>query len=670
MKKHLLAIALLCSTLALSAKTHTLHSPDKQISVAVNIGDVISYSVYHNNAQLVSPSRLAMQLTDGTNWGTDARLQRTRTSSHDFTFPTPIHFTESVRNHYNELTLQFRGNWGLRFRAYNDGIAYRFFYTGKKAINIENELVELLFPEDHHTYTPYVYNISGGEKETFERQFFNSFENTYEHLKISELDSDKLIFLPMLIEAPNGIKMCFTEADLESYPGLFLNKPTDAEKVVGVFAPYPAETRDGGYNNLQRVVVKHENFIAKVNGAREFPWRTAIITTNDKDLATNDMVIRLASPNRIGDTSWIKPGKVAWDWWNNWNIFGVDFEAGINNQTYKYYIDFASEQGIEYVILDEGWAVNKLADLMQVVPEIDVKELVDYGKERNVGIILWAGYKAFDEDMENVCRHYAEMGVKGFKIDFMNRDDQLLVDFIYRASETTARYKMLANFHGMYKPTGLQYTYPNAINFEGVYGLEQMKWAPTTVDLVTYDVTVPFIRMVAGPIDYTQGAMKNAARGMYRPVYSDPMSQGTRCRQLALYVIFNSPMNMLCDSPSEYKKEPESTKFIAEIPVVWDESIALDGKVAEHISMARRSGDEWYVGGLTNWSRRNAEVKLDFLKPGVKYTLTLYKDGINAHRKGIDHVIEVLEVTSETRLTIPMAPGGGFAARIAPASAR
>jgi len=380
------------------------------------------------------------------------------------------------------------------------------------------------------------------------------------------------------------------------------------------------------------------------------------VTDNDASLAASDMVYRLASPPRLGDISWIKPGKVAWDWWNDWNIYGVDFKSGINNDTYKYYIDFASKHGIKYVILDEGWSVNMKADLMQVIPEIDIPELVAYGRERGVGIILWAGYHAFDRDMEKVCRHYAEIGVKGFKVDFMDRDDQQLVDFIYRAAETAARYKLLLDFHGMYKPTGLNRTWPNVLNFEGVHGLEQLKWSPESVDMVTYDVTIPFIRMVAGPMDYTQGAMRNAARGCYRPINSEPMSQGTRCHQLALYVVFNSPINMLCDSPTDYMREPESLEFIASIPTVWDETVPLSGKVGEYVALARRSGDDWYIGGITGWESRDMTVDLSFL-PAGQYEMTLFRDGVNAHRKGIDYRKEIRNVTSGDTVRLHLAPG-------------
>ncbi len=376
------------------------------------------------------------------------------------------------------------------------------------------------------------------------------------------------------------------------------------------------------------------------------------------------MVYKLATPpSQIPDASWIKPGKVAWDWWNAWGLYNVDFRAGVNNDTYKYYIDFASQHGIGYVILDEGWSVNGEADLYQVVPEIDLEELIAYAAKRNVDIILWAGYYAFDKDIEGLCKHYAAMGVKGFKVDFMDRDDQSMVDFHHRAARIGAKYKMLMDFHGSYKPTGLQRTYPNVINFEGVFGLEEMKWSDTSVDQVEYDVTVPFIRMVAGPMDYTQGAMRNGIKKNYYPIYSEPISQGTRCRQLAQYVIFESPLNMMCDSPSNYMKEEECTRFIASIPTVWDETKAINGEISRYVTIARRKGNTWYLGSLTNWDNREIVIDLSFLDKG-EYEAEIFRDGINADRIASDYKREIIKVSSDQTIKINMAPGGGYIAKI------
>ncbi len=660
MKTHLsLALILLAILPAWGQKKYDLVSPDKKMKVEISVADQITFSLTHDATEILSPSAISMTLQSGEVLGAKPKVSKVTRKVADKEIPSPLYKKSVVKDTYNELTVTFQGNYSLVFRMYDEGMAYRFVTNKKGDIVVVNEEASYVFPADYSTFSPYV----NTEKPTFEEQFTNSFEQPYNHKRITELNSKRLLILPLLVELPEGKKLCITEVDLEGYPGMFLNNSADKPAFKAVFAPYPKTKVQGGHNNLQMLVKERENYIAKTKGVHSFPWRTFIVSQNDKELADCDMVYRLASPSRLTDVSWVKPGKVAWDWWNDWNLYGVDFEAGINNATYKYYIDFAAKHNIEYVILDEGWAVTGKADMLNVIPEIDIPGLVAYGKQKNVDIILWAGYWAFSRDMENVVKHYADMGVKGFKVDFMDRDDQEIVDFVNRAAEVCARYKMLVDFHGVYKPTGLQRTYPNVINYEGVNGLEQLKWSPTTYDMVTYDVSIPFIRMVAGPMDYTQGAMRNAARGNYRPINSEPMSQGTRCRQLATYVIFESPLNMLCDSPSNYMQEEECTRFISGIPTIWDETVALDGKVSEYVAIARRQGDEWYVGALTNWTAREMVLDLSFLGEG-NYNIELYKDGINAHRAGRDYKKEVIAVPANRKLTIKMAPGGGFAGHI------
>ena len=638
-------------------KKYEVQSPDAKLKVNVSVADKITFTLTHDNDLLIDNSPISLTLSTGEVWGRNSKVRKSSTIQIEQVVTSPFSKASNVDDKYKEMTLEFKDGWALKFRVYDDGMAYRFVSHKKGDYNIINEEISFTFPADYKAYVPYV-----GESFAKKDALQGSFENIYTYKHVSKLNTDSLIFLPILVEVNNGKKICITEVDLESYPGMYLQK--NGEKSLGsVFAKYPLKKKQGGHNMLQQFVEDREDYIAKISGERELPWRVAIVSSDDSQLAVSNLTYRLAEPSRLEDTSWIKPGKVAWDWWNNWNIYGVDFKAGINNDTYKYYIDFASEHGIEYVILDEGWAVNLEADLLQVIPEINIPELIAYGKERNVGIILWAGYWAFDRDMEKVSKHYSEMGVKGFKVDFMNRDDQEMVDFIYRASETAARYKLLLNFHGMYKPTGLQRTFPNVLNIEGVNGLEQMKWAPDTLDMVTYDVTIPFIRMVAGPMDYTQGAMRNAAKGNYRPINSEPMSQGTRCRQLALYVVFESPLNMLCDSPTAYMKEPQSLEFISQIPTTWDESIAINGKVAEYVTLARRKGNDWYIGGITNWDARDMEIDLSFLPQG-NYKVTLFSDGANAHKKGIDYKYKEYNINSTEVLNLHLAPGGGFAAKL------
>lgn len=656
----LLILAIICCRTSVSAqKQFLVQSPDNELKVNISVGNTIEYSVSHNGDLMIANSPISMSLTNGMSFGVNPRIAKLSTKTLNDTITASVYKRKEIADTYNELILKFKEGFSLVFRAYNDGIAYRFISDLKKPFEVKSEEVNFNFPTDQKAYIPYVQII----KEPIEKQFYNSFENTYQHINISQWDKKRLAFLPLVVEGVNGKKVCITESDLTNYPGMYLYNGNGSTTLSGVFAPYPKDIKQGGHNMLQGEVQSAEPYIARYNGATNFPWRIIIVSENDKELADNDMVYKLATPNKLADASWIKPGKVAWDWWNDWNLYDVDFRSGINNETYKYYIDFASQHGIEYVILDEGWAVNLQADLFQVVPEIDLKELVDYANKKNVGLILWAGYYAFNKDIEGICKHYSEMGIKGFKVDFMDRDDQPMVDFHYRAAEIAAKYHMMLDYHGTYKPTGLQRTFPNVINFEGVHGLEQMKWSPESVDQVTYDVTIPFIRMVAGPLDYTQGAMRNASKGNYRPVNSEPMSQGTRCRQLAEYIIFESPLNMLCDNPSNYMREKECTEFIANVPTVWDNTIALNGKIGEYITIAREKDDVWYVGSLTNWDARTLDVDLSFLGEG-SFKAEVFKDGANADRSGHDYKKEVIDIPSDRKLSIPMASGGGYVMKI------
>lgn len=445
-----------------------------------------------------------------------------------------------------------------------------------------------------------------------------------------------------------------------SYFSYFAKAGYAGNSLKGLYAPFVLAEEQGGFNHLNTMATKRAEYIAKVNGTRNFPWRAVVIIDNDASLANNDMVQKLASPSRLADASWIKPGKVAWDWWNDWNISHVDFRAGINTPTYKYYIDFASANKIEYIILDEGWS-NAL-DLMNLSPKINLKEIIEYGKQKNVGIILWASWYAVNQKMEEAFSKYAAMGVKGFKIDFMDRDDQKMVSSLYSIAKKAAEYKLLLDFHGMYKPTGMQRTYPNVVNFEGVKGMENNKWTPND-DVPHYDVTIPFIRMMAGPMDYTPGAMRNATKSYFSPNNSLPMSQGTRCHELAKYIIFEAPLQMLSDNPTAYMKEQESTDFIAKIPTTFNETVALKGKVGEYVAIARKKNNTWYVGAMSNWNERDLEINFSFLGAG-NYEAEIFKDGINADRDATDYKKEIISVTSNQKINIHIAPGGGWAARI------
>lgn len=649
----LVLVALACQAVA-KEQVWTLKSPNGKLvaHVTATAEEELTYDVVYDGVTVMMPSHLGLNRTYGKSVSGSMAVTKASSRTIDEVVVSPFTRQAQMRNHCNELTLKVGGDMNVVFRAYDNGIAYR--YQIFKPCTVRYEKVEYNFAGDYKATVPYV---SRFDENNFDVQFGSSFENQYTTLPISQLNEMRLCFLPVLVHGPNGLKLCLTESSLTDYPGLYVRGHKG--RLEGEHARYPKTLEQGGHNNLQMIVKEREEYIAKVHKETVMPWRIMMVDRSSIDLAMNNMSYLLGEPCKVVDLSWIKPGKVAWEWWNNWNLQGVDFKTGINNDTYKYYIDFASQYGIEYVILDEGWAVNKKADLMQVVPEIDLPMLVKYGQERGVGLILWAGYWAFDRDMEHVCQHYSQMGIKGFKVDFMDRDDQVMTDFYKRAAAMCAKYHLLVDFHGAFKPAGLNRTYPNVLNFEGVAGLEQLKWAPRDYDQVQYDTEIPFIRQAAGPMDYTQGAMVNAARGSYYPSWSEPMSQGTRCHQLALYVVLESPLNMLCDSPTNYEKEPDYTRLVAQLPTVWDETKVLSGEVGEYIVTARRKGSTWYVGGITNWTERTVEVDLSELVGAEKRSVEIYRDGVNASRKGTDYKRETLAAQGSS-MKMKMAPGGGF----------
>jgi alpha-glucosidase len=651
----LLSFHITVCTMAQKIKNFELLSPDGNIVLEVAAGDRLEWSVTNQSTIVISPSAISMKLQDGTQPGKNVVIISSKKEKINTSFKAINYKKNIVDNVCNQLTLNCKGDYGVIFRTYNDGVAYRFFTKKKGEINIENEEANFNFDKDYKCYIPFVRDFRGTE------QWIQSFEALYTEKNISEFSKDTLGFLPVLVDLGNQKKAVITEADLEDYPGMFLKvNSAKGNSLHGEYAPYPLEEMQGGYKMLNRMVAKRADFIAKVNGTRNFPWRVVIISDNDTSLLNNDMVQKLAASPRITDISWIKPGKVAWDWWNDWNISHVDFRAGINTMTYKYYIDFASSNKLEYIIIDEGWS-NDL-DLMDVSPKINLQEIIDYGKQKNVGVILWAGWHAVDSKMDEVFAKYSAMGAKGFKIDFMDRDDQKMVSSLYAIAKKAAENKMIVDFHGMYKPTGLQRTYPNVVNFEGVKGMENVKWTPSD-DVPHYDVTIPFIRMIAGQMDYTPGAMRNATKSNFRPVNSMPMSQGTRCHQLAMYVIFEAPLQMLSDNPTAYSKEQECTDFISLMPTTFDETVALAGSVGEYVAIARKKNDVWYVGAMTNWTERDIDLDFSFLGKG-SFQAEIFKDGINADRDATDYKKETIQVTSDQKIKIHLAPGGGWSARI------
>lgn len=651
--------ALLLSAFSTYSQGNILHikSPNGKIDMALESGAKISWSVKYENTEVIAPSAISLTLGNGVVLGNNAKVVSVKTLKVNTSFAIPIYKKKTVTDEYNQLTVNFKGDFGLILRAYDDGVAYRFFTSKKGQIIIESEEANFNFSQDHKAFIPYVRDLR--EKDMYS----SAFESAYDEIPLSKFVKDSLAISPLLVDLGNGKKAAIIEAELEDYPGMFLTRNNQTQYgLQGAFAHYPKEERLGGYNKMNYMVAKRESYIAKTSGTRNFPWRAIIISESDKGLANNDMVQKLSAPSQIGDLSWIKPGKVAWDWWNDWNISKVDFKAGINTETYKHYIDFASKNHIEYVVLDEGWSQE--TDMLKVSPSMNIEELINYGKQKNVGIILWASWYAVNQVLDDAFSRYSKMGVKGFKIDFIDRDDQKMVKSIYDIAKKAAFYKLFIDYHGMYKPTGIQRTFPNIVNFEGVKGLENAKWTPND-DMPRYETSIPFIRMLAGPMDYTPGAMRNATRGDFRPSNSLPMSQGTRCHQLGMYVVFEAPLQMMADSPTAYMKEQESTTFISQIPTTFDETVALDGKVGEYVAIARKKGDTWFVGGLTNWSARQMTIDLSFLDKGT-YSAEIFKDGINAEKDATDYKREVIKVKNTDKLTVNMANGGGFAIIISP----
>ena len=539
------------------------------------------------------------------------------------------------------------------FHAYNEGVAYRFYTTQSSDIIIKEEQAEFNFKEDYTAYLPYTTNDK--------KPMAMAYQNVYDITPLSKAQP-KLAFLPVTVDC-GSVKLTLLESDLEAYPGMFVQSQQGKYGLKGVFAPYPAKTDFYPWRK-QEYVTETTDFISRSRGSRSYPWRVLAITEKDTDMPVNNLVYALASPNRIGDTSWIKTGKVAWDWWNDWNLKGVPFKAGINMDTYKYYIDFASRNGLEFIVLDEGWYDPKSGDMLTVIPELDLTELIAYGKSKGVEIVLWTVFNVLDSQLEAACKKYADMGIKGFKVDFLDRDDQTAVEMVYRIAEMTARYKLTLDLHGIYKPTGINRTYPHIINFESVFGMEEVKWTDIKNNMPLYDVTFPYIRMMAGPVDYTPGAMRNATKADWRAMYYTPASMGTRCHQLAAYIVHDSPFTMLCDAPTNYLNEQECVDFIASLPVEVDSTFIASGELGKYIVTVRKKDVNWYIGGMTNWDERDVQLDFSFLPEGMSYTAVLFKDGVNANKQAEDYRKETIRIDKDSRLTLHLASGGGFAMKL------
>ena len=641
------------ASLAAKEKKYVLSSPDGTLKVEISAGNELAYQVMHGNDTILSHSNIGLVLENGTIVGKTPRITGERRRKIKDNIESPFYrFKEFVATG-NELDLKLKGGFGIIFRAYNEGVAYRFYTTQSSDIIIKEEQAEFNFKEDYTAYLPYTTNDK--------KPMAMAYQNVYDITPLSKAQP-KLAFLPVTVDC-GSVKLTLLESDLEAYPGMFVQSQQGKYGLKGVFAPYPAKTDFYPWRK-QEYVTETTDFISRSRGSRSYPWRVLAITEKDTDMPVNNLVYALASPNRIGDTSWIKTGKVAWDWWNDWNLKGVPFKAGINMDTYKYYIDFASRNGLEFIVLDEGWYAPKSGDMLTVIPELDLPELIAYGKSKGVEIVLWTVFNVLDSQLEAACKKYADMGIKGFKVDFLDRDDQTAVEMVYRIAEMTARYKLILDLHGIYKPTGINRTYPHIINFESVFGMEEVKWTDIKNNMPLYDVTFPYIRMMAGPVDYTPGAMRNATKADWRAMYYTPASMGTRCHQLAAYIVHDSPFTMLCDAPTNYLNEQECVDFIASLPVEVDSTFIASGELGKYIVTVRKKDVNWYIGGMTNWDERDVQLDFSFLPEGMSYTAVLFKDGVNANKQAEDYRKETIRIDKDSRLTLHLASGGGFAMKL------
>ena len=640
----LLFVAVLIENAA-AQSSYDLRSPDGRIEIRIRTAGQIRYDIVLKGRAVLENCTLSLDVEHKKLGAQPKVIDAKERSSDQVVEPVVRQKFAKIRDHYNELRLTMEGGYAVVFRAYNEGAAYRFeTSTPQEQLKIYGEESAFNFPANFVVYYPQ------------EDSFFSHNERKYLPQHLSEIAPAFLATLPAVVDVGDGAKVAIAESDLDDYPGLWL-KGTSGNGLAATFPPYPLKESLTGDRDYK--VVESADYIAVTAGTRTFPWRVIGIADRDGDLLTNQIVYLLERPSQVQDTSWIKPGKVAWDWWNANNVYGVDFKSGVNTETYKYYIDFAAKYGIPYIILDEGW--YKLGNLLEVVPEINMDELTAYAKQKNVGIILWVVWKTLDDQLIPALDQFEKWGVKGIKVDFMQRSDQILIDYYSRVSREAAKRKMLVDFHGDQKPATMTRTWPNLISTEGVRGMEWSKWSADSEP--KHNVTLPFTRMFLGPMDYTPGAMRNATKATFAPIFGQPMALGTRCHQLAMYVVFESPLQMLADSPSNYMREPEIMEFLAPVPTEWDETKVLDARIADYVVVARRNGRDWYVGAMTDWTPRTLDIDFSFLPDG-NFTMEAYQDGVNADRYATDYKKVTTQVTKTTKLKIELAPGGGWAARI------
>lgn len=649
-QRFLLLSLLIVTLLPAKVEAYQLKSPNGNISIEVDLKGKIYYSVYFKGERVMEASPLSL-LLENAHLGANPVVIKQRQTIVDEVLTTVWGGRNEIRDNYNQLTLDFQGDYSVEFRAYDQGVAYRFVTNLKnKQVTVKNEEVSYRFK----------FGVSAWMSDT------KSYESNF---KLIPLDGENIqnfnnsrdkIFLPVFVQSTPTVKVGITEANLHNYPSLFLDRGNDYENFLnGTFEKYALTTRVGGFSNYSKLTDKEADYIAVTSGAREYPWRLMVISDDDRTFANCDLVYQLSNPCTMGNTDWIKPGKVAWDWWHDYAVKGTDFDGGINTRTYLYEIDFAAKYGVEYILVD--WMWTDKYDLSVFNPDVDMKKIIDYGKSKNVGVIVWCPGHTLHEQLEKTVELFSGMGIAGIKADFFGREDQSGIQMYEDIAKATFKGKLLIDFHGCTKPTGLSRTYPNIINYEAVLGNEYNKLTKNKCT-ISHKVNLAFTRGMIGQMDFTPGGMRNR-NDKAEIFFTLPQVYGTRAGEMALYVIYDEPLKMLCDAPSAYEKEPEIPQFISKIPTIWDNTIVLDGAFNEYIVKARKSGNTWYISGLNGKESRTYTLDLSFLEPGT-YQAEILKDGVNAARIGTDYELEQLEVDKKSLLDIKMVSGGGFTIRI------
>lgn len=652
-KYYLFAIFISFSFGAFCLDTLSVCSPSGKICVKVWMENTLKYRIYEYGNSILEPSQIDMVLSKNPSFSFNNIIKSHSVKKVEEVIISPIaEKRKNIKDHYNLMSILFKQPYKIEFRVYDDGVAYRFLTSFKDSILVQNEIAEFNFSGNPAAYFPAIHKRDDADI------FHTSYEELYSLRKLDSIAVNEMAYTPVLVVPKSNPKIAITESDLEDYPGMFLNG-TGSSALKGVFAKYPLEEKISVGDYPQALVTKRADYIAKTKGTRSFPWRVLIIADEDKQLPSNDIVYRLGSPSRIADASWIQPGKATDEWIINVNLYNVPFKSGINTASYKYYIDFAKQFGFSRIMMDAGWSDN--LDLFKINPDINMDTIVQYAKEKGIKISMWTLAHTLNRQLDSALERFNKWGVDFIMTDFIDRDDQKTINFYYRIAKACANHKIMIMYHGTYPQKGFNRTYPNNITRESVLGSEYNMGSDKASP--PHNVTLPYTRMLAGPFDYEPVVFNNATKKGFRAIDGIVMTQGTRSQQLAMFIVYDNPMQIFAGNPSQAAQEPEFTKLLGSLPTTWDETNIIDGKVGEYIVTARQKGDDWFIGAMTDWSARDIEIKFDFIGEG-NYKAVICKDGVNAEKYPADYILMESTVKKNDTIKFHLAPGGGFFIRL------